>query len=450
MNIEKFKNILFEKASEYGFSDFEIYYRKSADFKINVFKGDVEKYQNNSMRGVSFRGLYNGYMGYSYSEKTDEEDITYILNEAKLNSEILENKNEEFIYDGNSVCEKLDLYSEKIAELSSEQQIEMCKRAEKAALCFGEEVVSCSSCFAGSGEGEVFIANSKGLLRFEKMNYFIAYISVSAERNGQRKSAGEFWSGSDIENFNPEILGKNAAKKAISYLGGISLSSEKRNSVLKNEAFAQLIGTFIGGFYAENVQKGFSLFKGKLNEKIASDCITIKDVPLLSNGFASCSFDSEGVASFNKTVIEKGILKTFLYNLKSAKADGVQSTANGFKSGYKSSVSTSATNFVIEPGKLSFNELLENMKDGILITDFSGLHSGANSVSGDFSLGADGFVVRDGKISDAFEQITVAGNFYELLLNVKEISDDLFYNMPSANGAVVSPSVFVGEIDTAG
>ena len=194
------------------------------------------------------------------------------------------------------------------------------------------------------------------------------------------------------------------------------------------------------------MQKGFSLLKNKIGEHIASSNITIIDNPLLENGFATTAFDSEGVATFRKNVVESGVLKTYLYNLKSAAKDNTVSTGNGFKSGFKGAVSTSTTNFYIENGTVDFDKMAEEMHNGLYITDVAGLHSGASAISGDFSFAAEGFKVENGKITTAVNQITIAGNFYNILNNIAIVGNDLKFN----SSAIGSPSLMIKDISVGG
>ena len=206
------------------------------------------------------------------------------------------------------------------------------------------------------------------------------------------------------------------------------------------------LGTFAEVFFAENAQKGFSLLNGRQGEKIAADCITLRDDALLDGGYASAPFDSEGTAGQNKAVIEKGVLKTLLYNRKTAAKDGVSSTGNGFKTGLTGAVKTDCTNFYLQKGEQSFEELFASLGDGLFITDVMGLHAGANAVSGDFSLSAEGFLVKNGKLDRPVEQITVSGNFYTLLKETEALGNDLHFGS-SGNG---SPSILVRNMDIAG
>ena len=224
------------------------------------------------------------------------------------------------------------------------------------------------------------------------------------------------------------------------------MKSGKYKVIINNEVFADILDCFSDSFSGDSVNKGFSLLKGRQNTKIANDNITLLDEPLMKDGISSCSFDSEGVATYNKAVIENGVLKTYLHNIKSAAAMGVKSTGNGFKGSYKTAVGVSPTNFYIKPGEDDFEKALSEMGEGLVITDVAGLHSGANTVSGDFSLAAEGFAVKDGKISAPVEQITIADNFFELLKKAHIVCSDLKFN----TSAVGSPSIMFEEIAVSG
>ena len=152
------------------------------------------------------------------------------------------------------------------------------------------------------------------------------------------------------------------------------------------------------------------------------------------------------MATRTKAVIENGKLTTLLHNLKTARKAGVKTTGNAAKNGYAGTVNVSPSNFYLKPGEKSKEELLADLGNGLVITEVSGLHAGANAISGDFSLIAQGYTVKDGKKDQPVERITVAGNFFQLLKNIRAIGSDLTF----PGSPIGSPSVDVGEIAVAG
>ncbi|MBQ4157782.1 MAG: TldD/PmbA family protein, partial [Clostridia bacterium] len=202
-------------------------------------------------------------------------------------------------------------------------------------------------------------------------------------------------------------------------------------------------------FSAESARKGLSLLKGREGEVIASENVTIIDDPLMEGGFASCPFDAEGVATKTKTVVENGTLNTLLHNRTTAEAMGKETTGNASKGGYAAPVLVAPTNFYLKPGEKDFDKLVEEVGDGLLITSLMGMHSGANQISGDFSLGAKGFRIEGGKVTTPVEQITVADNFFALLKKIACVASDLEFR-PGISTAIGAPSFYVEKIAVAG
>ncbi|MGL4373409.1 MAG: metallopeptidase TldD-related protein, partial [Turicibacter sp.] len=216
--------------------------------------------------------------------------------------------------------------------------------------------------------------------------------------------------------------------------------------VLKNLVAADIIEAMSGIFSAEAVEKDLSLLKGKLNTTIASDCLTLVDDPHLIDGLGSASFDGEGVATFYKEVISNGELITYLHSLTTAKTFGVNPTGNASRPSFKSSVNINPTNMYIKPTESSVDDLLKAIDNGVFITDVQGLHAGLNVISGDFSLSASGFHIEDGVLTHPIHEITIAGNFFEVLKNIEGIANDLEFGM----SAIGSPALSIKSLTVAG
>lgn len=445
MDIKIFKQKIFEKAKNEGFTDCEIFYYSSKSIKVSIFKSDIEKFDNTQSGGVSFRGFFDNKMGYAYSEKIDDTVIDSLISYAKQNAIISSQDEQDPIYEGDKTYADVKTYYEDLEKIDVQDLVSLGLSIEKEVLSYNEKITSCNACSVAKASSELYISNTKGLELNKKSNYVVAYTSCLAKENNVIKSGQSLKGGFSLSSIDPKEMGKEAGEIAISSLNASSLKSQKYKIVFENESFTDLFSCFLSSFYAEDVQKGFSLLKNKLGQKIASDKITIADEPLMQSGFGSCSFDYEGVACFDKNVVENGVLKTYLYTLKTAKKDGVKSTGNGFKS-YKGKITTSTTNFYIKNGEKCLQEIFENVKDGLFITSLSGLHAGVNSISGDFSILASGYIIKDGKKQNAVEQITIAGNFYDMLLKIEDVANDLKFDL----SGVGSPSIYVGSLDVSG
>ena len=446
MEFKEFKNILFDKALNEGFENCEIYYTDGENISITVYEGEVEKYNLDKSFGLSFRGMIYGKMGYSYTEILDEYAIDMLIKNAKEGAKCIESEDEQFIYEGDKEYSKVDTYSEKLENIDASKLIDIALDLEKQAKEYSDSVVNISTCKISYSSSKIGIYNTKGLNLSNKGNLLMTYVVPIVKVNDEKQDGMGYKIAESIEEINTNEIAKQGVEEALSKIGGTSINSGKYKTIIYNEAMASLLETFSDVFSGEAAQRGLSLLKGKENQIIASEILTIIDDPLLDKGLASTPFDDEGVATFKKELVSNGTLKTLLHNLKTANKDKVKSTGNGFKASYSSPVSVEPTNLYIKKGDLSLESLMENINEGIVITDFAGLHSGANSITGDFSLAAKGFYIKDGKREYPVEQITVAGNFFDLLKNIKLIGNDLKFPISS----IGSPSVIVEGLSIAG
>lgn len=447
MDIKEFSQKLFDKGYKAGFSDMEVYYVEGEDFEVTAYDKTIDSYKINTDIGLSFRGIINGKMGYAYSEKFEEKDIEFLVQNAAQNAKESESDVEASIFEGSKEYKKLENKELKDEEISV--KIQDALRMEEEALSFDNRVKSVRYCLISTGKGKRKILNTKGLDLEESAGFAVGYLSIIAGEGENVKSGGDFVINSDYKKINTKEIVKRAAEEAISKIGGKSLPTGRYKIILRHDVAASLLATFSSIFSSDAAQKGLSLLKGKVNTNVASNIINIVDNPFYKDAPSSCSFDDEGVATYEKFIVEKGILKTLLYNIKTAKKENVSSTGNGFKASYKSPVNVSPTNFYITPGQRSYEDAIKSMDKALIITELSGLHSGANAVSGDFSLAAAGLLVEDGKIVRPVEQITIADNFYNVLLNIEEVLSDFEFNIPSSS-SFGSASLIVKDMAIAG
>ncbi len=449
MDTKVFISKLYEKASGAGFDDFEIYYSGGEAFRAMVFKGEVNDYSVNTSAGISFRAMVDGKMGYSYTEAMDDEAIDMLIEKARENASVIESEDEQFIFAGSEHYEAMDVYNPTLDEVPAGEKIDLALNLEKQAIAKDERIESVGYCMTQSGSGNVIIKNSKGLNLEHRENFILALVEPVAKKGERMKDSFAYSMGRDIHDIDTKTMIEESVEEAVDMLDAKGIPSGKYKIIFSKDAAGDLLSTFSSIFSAESAQKGLSLLKGKEGESIASDIVSIIDDPLMQNGFASAPFDAEGVATYTKHVVENGVLKTLLYNLKTAAKDGVKTTGNASKGSYKAPVNVSPFNFYIKPSQTSVEALMEHVSEGLYITDLEGLHAGANPVSGDFSLSAKGYMITSGKKAHTVEQFTVAGNFYEVLKNIVEIGSDLKFGLPGSS-CIGSPSLSVGEMNIAG
>lgn len=439
-NVLDYCNALDEKAKAAN-CEYEIFAVAGDSFSVKVMNGEIEDYNVNDYIGVSFRIKKNGKMGYSSTTALDVDGIDALIGSAIDNTLVIESNDEQFIFEGSEKYSHPKIYEPKIDEITPSEKIALAQKIENTTLSHGGKIVRTMGSVVFTETGTRIIKNSKGLNLEETSNVIGAYvIPIAADGDdmnsgfGYRVICGE-------PNIDVEELVNEACEEASDFCAARSFDGGNVKTVLMSSAMCELLETFLPVFSSDNAQKGISMLGGKEGQSIGSECLTVIDDALADYRYGSRSFDSEGVASQTNVIIENGVLKTLLYNLKTAKKAGVASTANACKGSYSSPVGISGTNFMIKPSELSLEDLLEKAGDGVMITSLEGLHSGANPATGDFSLSAKGYLIKNGKRDRAVNGLTVSGNFYALLKNIECVGADLKQNPFGA--AVGSPSILL-------
>ena len=446
-NIEEIKKLIAEivgKAKDYGFDEAACQYADNESINVDILNGEVSSYENSRDSGFSFKGLKNGQMGTSVTNVIDENTADYLLASAMENCEVLDDDDPDFIY-----CDP-DHKELSFSQLSGAYDKNTYDRFKKLGLKIEKAILDIDPCVKAvdylsisASIGPSVMMNTKGLYAYTDSDGISIFAGARAEKDGVVKSGGHFWIGKDIDDFDLDKFVSRVSDNLITKFGASSVKSGTYDVIFRSEAFVSLFAAFFGNFSSFAIQKGLSLLAGKQGTKIASDVFTIKEVPMYEKALNKMPFDSEGVLTYDKAIIDKGIFNTAIYNLKTAYKEGIKSTGNGFGG------SIGVTNIVIPEGEKDFNGLMESVGNGLIITEVSGLHAGVNAVSGDFSLLSEGFTVENGKKGRPVEQITISGNFYDLIQNISELGNDVENNLGS-RGEVFCPSVVVKGVNVAG
>lgn len=440
---------LFEKGRIKGFTSQEVYYQESKKLTISVFDGQVDKFSLSEDGGMSYRVIYEGKMGYAYSERFDDDAIDMLLEEAFGNAEVIESDDEVFLHDGSGQYTIIDDFNPELSKQPIDEKIKFLIHVENELKAYDSRVKRLSYNNYIEVESSRLIVNTEGLDVEDKGNYCLAYAMAVVESEGDTRTGLGYDIGNDFYTLSSSKIIVDAAKESLGMLGAQPIASTTCPVVVKNEAFAQLFSAYMGIFSADRVQKDISALKGKIGQMIASEMVTLVEDPHMSGAMASSSFDSEGVPTAPKRIIENGVLKTYLYNLKTARKEGVESTGNASKGSYKGTIGTAPSNVYIEPGKVIFDDLIGNIDEGVFIVGFQGLHAGLDSISGDFSLQCHGFEVRNGKIGKPVSQITVSGNFFEMLKEIEAVGDDMIFSI-MANDFMGAPSMSIKKMAISG
>lgn len=431
----------FELAKQKGIEECELKIHESYNLSFSLFHSEMDSYEMNNGFSIVARGLINGKFGTAACDVFNKEKAEFLVEEIVKNAGVIEDDDPMFIYKGSPKYKKINQFNKELMDISAQKKVEKLYELEKL-IKEGKEITEVAGVSYSETKTSSTLLNSHGLKLTHKSNYFFVVGEAVAKRGEQVKSGYDFSFGNKFEELNIKELADLVIKNTTEQLGGEPCPTGKYKAVLDNSVVASLLNSYLSSIDAEEVQKNTSLFKDKLNQKVASSKVTVEDRPLDRSLFGR-GFDDEGVATYNKTLIKNGILKTFLYNLTTAAKDGVESTGNGFGGG---KISTSPVFVVMKPGKKSLEELFQEVGNGVYITDISGLHAGLDPQTGNFSLQSTGFLIKDGKKDRALDLITVSGNLVKLFMDISTVGSD----QKTFISAVKAPSVIVKNLNIGG
>lgn len=437
---------LFEEAKALNIEALEVYEQTNQSRVVKVFEGEVDNYKNSSVIGISIRGRYNGKIGNTFVELYDESMNSTILKKIMENASVISS-----LDDIPFLCEEqnyptLELYNEELANLSTSEMITTLLSLEKKTKEADSRISQVTDCNYTYGESSLVLENSYGIRAIRHVNYAYVVLGTLAKEGEDIQSDYQITIMKNKNEYNEDELVNRAIKEVTSKLNAKPTTSNTYKTIVRNEAMASLLSILIDSFSADQVQKDLSILKDKMDQPIISDKLTIIDDPLRNDLINSSPFDDEGIASQTLTMVEKGVLKNFYHNQKTAKKANTKSNGHGYRASYASNVDIAPTNLYIENGKIPYDELVAKCGNGILITELSGLHAGVNSLTLDFSLQANGFLIEDGKITKPVNLITMSGNLLKLLNDVDAIANDIKFD----TSAIGSPSILFNEATISG
>jgi len=447
MDYQSFKNAVIAEAEALGIAEYELYYESGASTTVGVFRDEINEFSASEGGGVCFRCIVDGKMGYASTQALNESEAKAVVQRAADNAATLETEEAVFLCEGGKTYKTLDV---KLYDLpTTEELIATALATQKKLYAADPAVIDGSQTEALSEHNEVAIYNSKGLdLHYESNVSGLVVAAVVSD--GQEMADSYEIKLGKLDTIDTDALTAKCAADAKRKLGGEPPKSGAMPVIFNTDAMASLLGVFSAVFSAENTQKGLSRLGDSEGQVIAAPCVTLVDDPFHPENPAQMNFDGEGCPTATKNVIENGVLKTLLYNMKTAAVAGKETTGNASKGGYDAPVGVRPFTMYLKGGDISEEALLAQAGNGVYITSLGGLHAGANPISGDFSLQSAGFLIEDGKKTDYIKSFTVAGNFYELLKNITALADNC--HLPRAMGSTAfgAPSVLVEGLAVAG
>ncbi len=424
-----------------GVDAVEVNLSMADSFEVDVVAGEIESYDISHIQGLSLRADC-GEIGSTYTESMEDEPKR-LISLAAANASVVKNNDAQFMrfFEGSPSYEKIAPIDARLIKATPQQKIELAMEMEQKILNSHPLIQRNEHAIVSTATSETAIFNSLGLSVERQDGYVLAYVMPIAEKNGILKNGIGYYQARCLEEIDIDYMINQALEDVLSQFDAVSVPSGTYDIILNNRAMNSVLQAFTSMFSADAAQKGLSLLADKEGMQIGSKAVTLTDDPMNPHVLMQVPFDAEGVATYKKNIVENGVFKTLMHNRKTAAKAGVKTTGNASGSG---SIGVGPSNFLLQSGSHSFEDLCKELNHGLCITNVSGLHAGTNAVTGDFSLLCRGYKIVNGQRAESVEQITIAGNFLELLKNIQVVGNDTYFPI------ITTPSVLIQGIQVAG
>ena len=448
--MQDYKNLATEIVAELkkqGADACDVYIVTSSQFNTTVRLGQVEKLQQSIGKGLGMRLFKNSATALTYTTDFTDKSVKALVKEAldivkvsgadKYNG--LAPKEFLGIYDG-----KLALFDDSLAKLAPERKIEMAREAEAAGRAYDKRITNSRGTSWSDSTGQLTLANSDGFVGQYPATSASLSVQLVAEENDVKQTDGWFTFNRYVNKLDSaKAVGEEAARRAISKLGGKKVKSQTAPVVIDRLVASQLVSWVFGGASGRSIYRKSSFLVDQMDKSIASPLVTIVDDATMAEGPSSRPFDAEGVKSSQVTVVENGVLKNYVCDSYSARRLNLKPTGNAAR-GYQSLPGVGSTNLYIKAGTSDPKEMLKSVKSGLYVTSLFGF--GFNGVTGDISQGANGFWIENGELTYPVQEITLAGNILKVLKNITAVGNDLSFKF----GGTASPTLLISEATIGG
>jgi PmbA protein len=426
----------------------EAYVVRSQQTDVEVFDGEVESLSVAGVEGVGVRVIRDKRQGYAWAGSFDEDVVRTTVADARDNA-TFGAPDEWFglptIDERAGALLDLDLWRDDLASTGTDVKVDIALELEAATKAADPRIRGVESAGYGDRAAEVAIASSLGTCTTSRRTSCSAHVVALAGDADETQTGYGFSAGRAVADLDLEVIPRDAVLRATRMLGARQAPSRRIPVVLDPLVTRSVLGLLAAAFDGEALLKGRSLFEDRMGETVAAPCVTIVDDPTDTRALGASSHDSEGVPTRRIDLVADGVLRAFLHNSYTGRRSGSGTTGSAVR-GYTSTPGVGVRALRLEPGSLGPDEILGAAGEALYVQGVTGLHSGTNPVSGAFSVGAEGLMVRDGALAEPVREVTIASTLQRMLLDVAEVGADLTF-LP---GSVAGQTVLISEMTLSG
>lgn len=428
----------------------EAYVVRTVETDVEVYDGEVESLTTAGVEGIGIRVIARGRQGYASAGSLDPTVVTETLGEARDNAAFGE-PDEWYGLAGpgefaGTAPPRLELWCDDLAAVPTAAKVRIALDLEAATRGRDRRVRGVERAGYGDVASEVAVANSLGLRATSRRTSCSAYALAIADDGSGTQTGHGFTAGRSPADLDLDAAARDAVDRACRLLGARQVKGRRLPVVLDPLVTRAVLGVLASTFSGEAALKGRSPFAGREGEQVAAAAVELADDPTDARALGAAPHDAEGVPTRRNVLIERGVLRGFLHDVYTGRRTGAGTTASAVRGGYGSAPGVGVRALALRPGPRAPEDLLAAVPEALYVQSVSGLHSGTNPVSGDFSVGAEGLMVRDGTFAEPVREVTIASTLQRMLLDVAEVGSDLTF-LP---GAVAGVTVLIAEMTMSG
>jgi len=419
--------------------DVEVYVSHGRETSIRVFESEIEELTTAESAGVGVRVISEGRQGFSYVGALDEAGAADALAEARDNARFATVDEHAGLASPDGVAAPvLQLWREELISFPVDEKVALAVELERRVRAGDSRIRQVVSSDYVDGFGETAIATSRGIEVSSRQTGCYLFVHAVAGDGDDTQTGFGYSVGRAPAELDLELAARDAVDRATRLLGAKKAKSAKVTAVLDRRVTATLLGILSGTLSGEEVVKGRSLFAGRVGEMVGVSELTLVDDPTNPRAYGASEYDAEGLACRRNALISKGELTGFLYNTYAANLAGTSSTASAVRGGFRTTPGVGAQALTLEPGVSDQSEIIAQVGDGFLVQSITGVHSGVNPVSGDFSVGAEGLMIRGGELAEPVREVTIASTIQRMLQHVVAIGSDIEWLPGAATGVTLA------------
>jgi PmbA protein len=430
--------------------DIEAYVTHERTFQVKAYSGEVESLASAEPRGAGARFIGDHRVGFAYTTDLSDSGLSDVVDRARDNSRHATSDEATGLAPGwsDEPLEISGLVDRSQSDVPADDKVAFVLELERATRAQDPRIRAVEEAVYSDSEAEVAIATSSGVAGSYRRTDAWCYALAIATEGDDTEIGFEFDLARGLAALDADDVARRSARRALEILGASKIPSGRMAVVFEPYVSAQFLGVLGSALTAEAVQKGRSLFAGKVGTRVAGEGVSLVDDGRLEGAPGSAPWDGEGVPTSRTGVISNGVLESFLYDTTSGRREGRDSTGNAARASFKGVPHPSPTNLALAGTGESPDEIYEQAGKALLVQDFHGVHSGANAVSGDFSVGATGRLLQNGELGAAVKEVTIAAPMLEILKGIQAVGSDLRW-LPFG-GSFGGATTLIAEMTVAG